>query len=136
MPRSATPAHAHDVEAPAQPIDHRDQRRHVGGVAGHISEHTGRPSPSIKTARIIFLAVAARAKIATSPTTTVRFAALGRHRPHDAAKHPLSNGIIAARRALRVEGRRIWFETSRKWRPLLALPIGHNTARFCIAWAT
>ena len=33
-------AHARDVEAPAQPVDHRDQRRHVGGVARpHLRAH-------------------------------------------------------------------------------------------------
>jgi hypothetical protein len=31
---------ARDVEAPAQPVDHRDQRRPVGGVAGpHLRAH-------------------------------------------------------------------------------------------------
>ena len=39
-------AHARDVEAPAQPVDHRDQRRHVGGVAGpHLRAH--RPAIAI-----------------------------------------------------------------------------------------
>ena len=39
-------AHARDVEAPAQPVDHRDQRRHVGGVARpHLRAH--RPAVAV-----------------------------------------------------------------------------------------
>ena len=46
-------AEAADGEAPAQPIDHRHQVVTSAVLPGHISEHTGRPSPSITTARII-----------------------------------------------------------------------------------
>ena len=35
MPRSATMQVLRDPEALAQPLDHRQQQRHVGGIAGH-----------------------------------------------------------------------------------------------------
>ena len=35
MPRSATMQASGDPEALAQPLDYRQQQRHVGGIAGH-----------------------------------------------------------------------------------------------------
>jgi hypothetical protein len=45
-------AYARYSKAAAQVIDPKDQRRHSAVLAGHISEHTGRPSPLMSTARI------------------------------------------------------------------------------------